>query len=174
MRNLVVVLALMVIAAPGCLGGSDEPTAPVLAPGFTIQSTEVELPPKCRPESVRMRMVDAVEAFNLGRGESFAASFLETGQLSPYGVGGRGFVGRAAIAGFVSKRHDQGDGWSLTDLAPPLGTAGLPREAVYGAGLIVQQQTGDFRKSENVKVVIDCVSGLIRGWVGPPVGPPSE
>jgi hypothetical protein len=118
-------------------------------------------------------MVGAVEAFNSGRADSFATSFLESGQLSPYDVGGRGFVGRDAIEGFAIARHKAGDGWTLTDLAPPLGRVGLPREGIYGAGLIVQQEAADFRKQENAKVVIDCASGLIRGWVGPAFGPPS-
>jgi hypothetical protein len=94
-------------------------------------------------------------------------------QLSPYDVGDRGFVGRAAIEEFASERHKAGDGWTLTDLAPPLGRVGLPREGTYGEGLIVQQESAHFRKQEGAKVVIDCATGLIQTWVGPAFGPPS-
>jgi hypothetical protein len=171
MRTSASLLALVLLGATGCLGGDAEPTAPTLAPGFRVLSTKIELPPKCRTDVVRERVVGAVEAFNLGRADSFADAFLKTGQLSPYDVGGRGFVGPAAIEGFVSERHKAGDGWTLTDLAPPLGSVGLPREAAYGAGLIVQQESAHFRKQEGAKVVIDCASGLIRAWVGPAFGP---
>src|SRR6266545_3393556 len=140
MRTSVSIVTLLVLGATGCLGGDSEPTAPTLAPGFRVLSTSVELPPKCRTDAVRARVVGAVEAFDFGRADSFADAFLETGQLSPYDVGGRGFVGRAAIEGFVSERHKAGDGWTLTDLGPPRGTVGLPEEAGYGAGLIVQQE----------------------------------
>jgi hypothetical protein len=93
------------------LGGDEEPTAPTLAPGFRILSTSVQLPAKCRADAVRERVVGAVEAFNLGRADSFTDAFVEPGgQLSPYGVGGRGFHGREAIEEFVSERHQARDG----------------------------------------------------------------
>jgi hypothetical protein len=172
-RSIGLFFTVLLLGPIGCLGGESKPTAPTLAPGFRTLSTKIELPSNCRPGAVRARVVAALEAFNSGRADSFAASFLESGQLAPYGVGGRGFVGRDAIEGFITARHKAGDGWTLTDLAPPLGRVGLPREGAYGAGLIVQQEATDFRKQENAKVVIDCASGLIRGWVGPAFGPPS-
>jgi hypothetical protein len=157
-----VTCAFVLISVTSCLGDEGEANAPTLAPGFKVLSTKVELPPNCRPDSVRERVAGAVESFNLGRAESFADAFLEAGQLAPYDVGGRGFVGRAAIEGFVSERHNAGDGWTLAALSPPLGRVGLPREAAYGADLIVVQKGSAFRKREGAKVVIDCVSGLIR------------
>ena len=155
---------------------ADEPTAPALAPRFKfLWPTSLELPPKCRPDVAKARVVGAVQAFNSGHTDSFAESFIETGgQLAPYDLGGRGFVGREAIEGFASERHEAGDGWTLTDLAPPLGEIGLPRETAYGAGLIVRQEAAQFRKPGGAKIVIDCASGLIRAWIGPPHGPPSK
>jgi hypothetical protein len=174
MRAFASLLTLFVLGATSCFGGNSEPTAPALAPGFKfLWSTTVELPPKCRPQAVKARVVGAVEAFNSGHTDSFAESFLETGgQLAPYDVGGLGFHSREAIEEFASERHKAGDGWTLTDLAPPLHEIGLPRETAYGAGLIVQQEAAQFRKLGGAKIVIDCASGLIRAWIGPPYGPP--
>jgi hypothetical protein len=63
---------------------ADEPTAPALAPRFKfLWPTTVELPTKCRRDAVKARVVGAVEAFNSGRTDAFAESFLEAGQLAP-------------------------------------------------------------------------------------------
>lgn len=176
MRRSASFLTLLVFGVTSCFGGNDEQTAPALAPGFKfLWPTTVELPPKCRPEAVKTRVVGAVEAFNAGQTDSFAESFLEIGgQLAPYDVGGLGFHSRDSIEEFASERHKAGDGWTLTDLAPPLHEIGLPREAAYGAGLIVQQEAAQFRKPGGAKIVIDCASGLIRAWIGPPYGPQSK
>jgi hypothetical protein len=173
MSRCINVLAVVSLCATACLGGNPEPTAPTLTPDFVVESTSIDLPGRCETEAVQERVVGAVEAFNSGQGGSFAASFLETeGQLSPYGVGGRGFVGREAIAAFVTERHKTGDGWTLAVLSPPLGRVGLPRETAYGVDLIVVQKGSGFRRREGAKVVIDCASGLILGWVGPALPPP--
>lgn len=163
----------MSLGATACLSGDPKANAPTLTPEFAVRSTSIELPGECGTDAVRERVVDAVEAFNSGQAESFAASFLEGGgQLSPYDVGGSGFVGRERIAGFVTDRYRGGDGWTLTALWPPVGRVGLPREAAYGVDLIVVQKSSGFRRAEGAKVVIDCASGLIRAWVGPPFAPP--
>jgi hypothetical protein len=136
-----------------------------------VLATPLDLPGKRAPTEVEPRVVDAVEAFEDGGARSFAAAFMEHGQLSPYGVGGRGDVGHGAIEKFVSERHEAGDGWTLTELIPPLGRLNLPRMAAYGVGVIVQGN--GFRREEGAKVVVDCASGLILAWVGPAFGPPS-
>lgn len=142
-------LALMSLGATACLGSDPKPTAPTLTPEFVVRSTSIDLPGQCGTDAVRARVVEAAEAFNSGQADAFAASFLKTGgQLAPYDVGGRGFVGRERISGFVTDRHRAGDGWTLTALWPPLGRVGLPREAAYGVDLIVVQKGSGFRRGE--------------------------
>jgi hypothetical protein len=173
MSKCINVMALVSLCATACLGGNPEPTAPTRTPDFVVGSTGIGLPGRCGTDAVEERVVGTIEAFNSGQGESFAASFLETeGQLSPYDVGGRGFVGRDAIGAFVTDRHEAGDRWTLAALSPPLGRVGLPREAAYGTDLVVTQKGSGFRRRQGAKVVIDCASGLIRAWVGPAFPPP--
>jgi hypothetical protein len=145
------------------------PNASPLAPGFSVTSTLLALPRRCTPNAVRRRVTAALSAFNLGAGEDFAKQFVRRGQFHPYtaSIRGSGFVGDSRIARFVRARYAAGDGWTATSLRPPQGTAGLPSRAIYGLEFTVSHQGAPFADRSGSKLVVDCSSGLLKGWVGP-------
>jgi hypothetical protein len=138
---------------------------PPVAPHFRVTKPGVALPRLCRPAPVVRRVVSILTAFDAGHGDAFARGFTRRGDLAPYG-GTPEYAGRAAIARFAVSRHRAGDGWSATILHPPLGSAGLPAEAVYELGLTVRYR-GRMLEGRGAKLVVDCHSTLIRKWVGP-------
>jgi hypothetical protein len=135
----------------------------------------VELSPKCRPSVVRRLLIGMLDAFNRGESLRFAEGFASEGFFQPYpgtfpDIAQEGLVGEAQIEAFVRERHEARDGWSATELSPPLGEAGVDDEAVYGMTLVLTS-AGNHAGVGGAKVVIDCRSGLVADWVGPPQAP---
>jgi hypothetical protein len=164
---VVLITPVGALAAPG-----DPPTAPVLARSFHMGATGVALPKRCKREAVRSRLVATLGAFNTGRGDAFALNFAPRMVFVPYdgtSLAPRGGMSRRARAAeFVRKRYLAGDGWTALSLVPPSGGSGLPAAAVYTVSLEVLV-AGRIVAPRSVKVVVNCVTGLIRNWVGPRV-----
>ncbi|HEU0303247.1 MAG TPA: hypothetical protein VFR32_01570, partial [Gaiellaceae bacterium] len=99
----------------------------------------------------------------------FARQFVSRGQFHPYtaSIGGRGFIGTKAMLRFVRARYKAGDGWTATALMPPLGSIGLPEEAVYLLRFRVTYQGTSVGDSVGAKLVINCRTGKLRQWTGP-------
>jgi hypothetical protein len=140
-------------------------------PSFSVGQTGVDLPAKCRPGPVTDLAVRTLGAFNRGDGAKFVDGFVRP-RFHPYSfrIAGSGFSDRGSIVRFVGERHQAGDGWSATGLAPPTGEVGLPYEAVYSLSIRITQRGAPVRRG-GVKLVVDCRSGLLSGWVGPAYGP---
>jgi hypothetical protein len=147
------------------------PSAQEVSRNFTVTPTALRLPNGCRPAGVRRRVVAALRAFDLGGGEAFAATFTRRADMEPYTASKPGLHlrGRAEIAAFAAARAAKRDGWTARTLMPPIGNAGLPRQAVYGLALGLNWHDDDV----GVKLVIDCRTGLIARWVGPALAPPA-
>lgn len=145
------------------------PNARALAASFRVHSTPIALPEACRPAAARQRVRSALVAFNVGAGETFARSFVASSGFHPYTASfpGTGLIGRARIARFVSSRYRAGDGWTATRLLPPRGTVGLPKWAAYGLEFQLSHQGALVTTRASAKLVLDCQSGLLDGWVGP-------
>ncbi len=71
-----------------------------------------------------------------------------------------------ALLGQVA-RYRAGDGWTATRLVPPGGSVGLPKWAVYGLEFQISYQGTFVSKRASAKLVVDCRTGLLQGWVGP-------
>jgi hypothetical protein len=150
------------------------PNARAIAAEFRLGSTRIALPKPCRPAAVKQRVRAALSAFDAGSGDAFARSFIPRGSFHPYTASfpGAGFVGQARIARFASARYRSGDGWTATRLLPPRGTVGLPKWAVYGLEFRLTYQGGLVAERVGAKLVVDCRSGLLQGWVGPALKTP--
>lgn len=149
------------------------PIPPAIAADVRVHKTELTLPAKCRPGTVRALVARMLSSFNRGEGREFDSLFVRP-SFHPYTfrISGAGFTDRGSITRFVGERHAAGDGWTAIELAPPTGDAGLPRDAIYGISLRVTQygrpiSGGPFA----AKLVVDCASGLASRWVGPARGP---
>ena len=154
-----------------CSRSGRAPSAQEVTRDFTVTRTALRLPNGCRPTFVRRRVVGALRAFDLGGANAFAANFAHAAEMQPY-TASKTFVSlrsRADIASFAAARAAAGDGWTARALMPPAGSAGLPREAVYGLVLRLNWHGDD----AGVKLVIDCRTGLIARWVGPALAPPA-
>ena len=120
---------------------------------------------------VRPRVLSIVHAFNTGRAAVFGKNFTRRPSFQPYtGDVGRRYaraplVTRRGLTRFVNARYAAGDGWTVSQLLPPLGSAGLPVTAIYGLNLSVSYPGGHL--AGGTKLVISCSSGLVRRWVGP-------
>jgi hypothetical protein len=145
-----------------------------LSTGFRVAPTRVELPARCGPVAVRRALARVLAAFNVGLGDVLAKRFAARGQLHPYtgSIAGAGFVGRRAIARFVRARYRAGDGWTATRLLTPQGSVGLPGRSVYGLEFGVTYQGALVTERASAKLVLDCRSGLLEGWVGPALKTP--
>jgi hypothetical protein len=154
-----------------CSRSGSAPNAQEVAAAFVLDATQVRLPKRCRPPAVRARVESMLRSFNLGDGDRFARGFTPAGQFHPYtaSIHGTGFIGRPKIAGFVRARYEAGDGWTATALHPP--RSALPWKAVYGVRLRVSHQMVAVAE-QGAKLVVDCRSGLLRGWIGPAVKQP--
>jgi hypothetical protein len=117
-----------------------------------------------------------LDAFNRGDARRFAEGFVEQdGFFQPYPgtfqeIAQGGLVGDAQIERFVSQRHEARDGWSAKKLSPPTGETGTDDKAIYGMTLVLTT-AGAGNSTGGVKVIIDCRSGQVRDWVGPPQAP---
>jgi hypothetical protein len=157
-------------AVDACSRTGSPPSAQEVSRDFAVTRTPLRLPIRCRPPAVQKRVVGALRAFDLGGESAFAASFTRDANMQPYTASEPlvNLRGRAQIAGFVSRRAARGDGWTAAKLMPPIGTVGLPREAIYGLTLRLNWHGADV----GVKLIIDCRSGLIARWVGPALAEP--
>ncbi len=159
-------------------GAADVAPMPAVSADFSIESTPLELAPRCASEFVAGRLIAMLDAYNSGRAHTFALFFRKHAQLHPYagltgaqvGVRGStragGVVGRTLIERFVSVRHQLGDGWTITRLLPPLGTDAPAEMTVYGASLRMRRGTNPL-KPDGVKIVVNCSSGAVMTWIGP-------
>jgi hypothetical protein len=153
--------------AVACTAG---PNARALAPTFRLGRASAMLPTRCRPASVERRVSAALAAFDAGQGPRFAAQFTRAGSLRAYTsmrVPARG----RSIARFVSERYAAGDGWTALALAPP--KSGAAPSAVYGLTLQVRSPGAPVARA-GAKLLVDCGSGLLRGWVGPAIEAPGQ
>lgn len=147
------------------------PNARALATGFRLGSTSVSLPSTCRPAAVKRRVVTTLAAFNTGLGDEFARHFVKRGEFHPY-FSRAAFVRSKTMSRFVRGRYKAGDGWSATALRPPTGV-GLPtRQALYRLELRISYQGALIAEGAGVKLVVDCLSGKLRRWVGPGIRRP--
>jgi hypothetical protein len=160
--------ALRTIVA--CSDTGRRPLAQEVSRDFTVGTTPLRLPRRCRPAAVKTRVVGALRAFNLAGATAFGRSFTRTANMQPYTASDPplNLRGRSAIVAFAARRAASGDGWTAARLLPPTGDAGLPAGAVYGLALRVNWHGDD----TGVKLVIDCRSGLIARWVGPALAEP--
>lgn len=148
------------------------PAAQEITADFRVEKAGVSLPRRCRPALVEARVRNLLRAFNLGAANAVARSFTLQAVFEPYtATPGLAVRGRAGIKAFARNRYAVGDGWTASNLQPPLGAVGVPREAVYGAGLEVRQR-GSFVAASGAKIVLDCRTGLIRRWDGPGIAAP--
>jgi hypothetical protein len=189
---------LAVLALCGCTGDGEEPgedgsgqtatsaesvatetvsrtTPPPLALGFVITETSVTLSEGCRAAPVRRLLSRMLQAFNTGDAAGFARGFTEDGFFQPYvgtfsEIGLHGLQGRSAIEEFAAVRYEAGDGWTGRRLEPPQGDVGVAREAIYGLRLELST-FGEATGMAGAKLVIECQSGLVATWVGPPEVP---
>jgi hypothetical protein len=160
-------------AVVACSRRGRAPHAQEVTEDFRVAATPVALPTRCRPNVVGERLVHVVRAFNLGATAAFARDFTARAVMQPY-TGSAPFVqliGRDAIARFAGDRDERGDGWTVSAVDPPTGSAGLPREAVYLLHVRVSARGAAFGAG-GAKVVIACRSGLIVKWVGPGTAAP--
>jgi hypothetical protein len=159
-------------AVVACSATGQTPNAQEVAANFIRAASPGRLPPRCSLGPVEARVLRLVRAFNVGDGGAFAAAFTRDGVFEPYtGTITTGIVGRRAIGKFAANRHMHGDGWTLTGLAGP--TTAAAAGAIYGLGLQVWSRSNlAFDMNPDVKLVIDCRSGLISRWVGPALALP--
>jgi hypothetical protein len=150
------------------------PNAVAVGPGFVVTPARVYLPPRCNPGAVQRKVRRMVSVFNLGFGPVFARHFTPSGQFHPYtsSIKGAGFVGKGRIVSFVRARYRTGDGWTAARLLPPRGSAGLPGRTVYRLDFRVSYQGAVVAEQASAKLVIECRSGLLRAWIGPPMKTP--
>jgi hypothetical protein len=164
------VLSLLLAAA--ALSGP--PNAPDTTPDFMAHPAGVQLPGKCEVARVQSRILSIVHAFNTGHGTVLATHFTRRPSFQPYvGDIGRRYaqrprVTRRELVRFVNSRYAARDGWTVSALMPPQGTAGLPSTAIYGLGLTVSYPGGSLEGG--AKIVVSCSSGFVTRWVGPAYG----
>jgi hypothetical protein len=145
------------------------PNARAVTLDFRLNTQSSRLPQPCRPASAFGKLRSALSGFNAGLGPAFGKHFVRGARFHAYTAAEPGRRGRAAIARFVSRRYDAGDGWTGTALRPPRRTGA--RTVVYGVDLLLSS-LGKPLTSSGAKVVFDCRSGLIRSWIGPAVAAP--
>lgn len=151
-----------------------EPTAnaPDTTPDFKVNAPGVRLPPKCQVQPVQRRILSIVHALNTHQEEEFASNFTARTSFQPYlgdvgrSYARRGFATRRELARFVRARYSAGDGWTVSELMTPQGSARLPTTAIYGLRLTISSPGGSVEGGS--KIVVSCSSGLVRRWVGPP------
>ncbi len=150
------------------------PNARALVPDFRVLGGSAQLPKRCAPAYVTRRLRSTLSAFNSGRGNAFAGHFATRALFHPYDPVAKALTGRAAIAGVVDVRFEQGDGWTGTTLRGPdrpttQAFGGVRRKvANYRLGLLLSKP-GEALVASNAGVVVDCRSGLVHRWTGPPV-----
>lgn len=178
MLTRVVLAGLTGCLTGGVAGAADVAPMPAVSADFSIESTPLELAPRCAPEFVAGRLIAMLDAYNSGCAHTFALFFRKHAQFHPYaGLTGAqvrvrgytradGVVGRTLIERFVSVRHQLGDGWTITRLLPPQGTDGPAEMSVYGADLRVRRGISPL-KLTGAKIVVSCASGALTAWIGP-------
>lgn len=151
------------------------PNARALVPDFRVLGGSAQLPKRCASAFVAGRLRSALSAFNRGRGNAFALHFATHALFHPYHhPTEKALPGRAAIARFVDDRFEQGDGWTGTTLRAPhrptTGAFGSVRRKVanHRLGLLLSKP-GEALVASSAGVVVDCHSGLVHRWTGPPV-----
>ena len=126
------------------------------------------------PRYVTGRLRSALSAFNSGREIAFAGRFAPRAVFHPYAPTEKELSGRAAIARFADARYEQGTGWTGTTLRAPhrpeaRAFGGVRRKvASYRLGLLLSKP-GEALVASDASVVVDCSSGLVHRWAGPPV-----
>ena len=153
------------------------PNASAFSTDFRVRGESNRLDGRCRPASVTARLRAALSGFNRGRDSEFARQFAMRGLFHPYDITEQELVGRVAIARFVDARYRRGDGWTGTTLRVPGRTetrmfSGVRRKvASYRLGLLLSNP-GMALVASSADVVVDCSSGLMHRWTGPPVPAP--
>lgn len=154
-------------AAVACEGGaSPDPDT------RAVPSSRVALPGRCAVAEVVERLESLTRGISSGDGAAVAAQF-EAGEglwevydhmNPPNGTAG-GLDSPRAVLAFADEVHRRGEVWTYVDLAPPVGTAGLPDSAGFGFSITVA--AGGATRTDGGKVAVDCGSGLISHMVGP-------
>ena len=167
-------VAMLAVAGSLVPAGAAHHVTPVPAKwsGFTVGETPQQLPPRCQPARVASVLISTVTAFNAGQARRFARAFTRGGQfhLTSLRVPARGYtrssgaVGRQIIERTAAVLHARGYGFTLTRVDPPTGDANLPYDGIYGVDVDVTRAGGRGFGSSS-KVVIDCRSGKISGWM---------
>src|SRR5712692_825737 len=143
---------------------AERPSAWELAETFVVGKSAAYLPDRCSTQAARVRLVAMLHALNNASAGGVAAAFTPDGQFQPYTASVRSpFRGRAAIKGFATKRIDAVDGWTASELGPPLRRSGAPAYTVT----LVAYTNGRPDGAGVARMTVDCRSGLIRQWVGP-------
>jgi len=146
---------------------AERPSAWELAETFVVGKSAAYLPDRCSTQAARVRLVAMLHALNNASARRVAAAFMPDGQFQPYTASVRSpFRGRAAITRFATKRIEAVDGWTASELDPPLHRSG-PSSATAFTVSLVAYTNGRPDGAGVARMVVDCHSGLIRQWVGP-------
>ncbi|SRR5712691_367457 len=146
---------------------AERPSAWELAETFVVGKSTAYRPDRCSTTAARVRLVAMLHALNNASARGVAAAFTTDGRFQPYSASVRSpFRGRAAITRFATKRIAAVDGWTASELDPPVGRPGPPFAATYTVTLVAYTN-GRADGAGVARMIVDCRSGLIRDWTGP-------
>ena len=156
---------------PGVRTGSN---ARALVPDFRVLGGSAPLPTRCAPAFVTGRLRSALSAFNSGREIAFAGRFAPRAVFHPYGPTEKElWDGRRSPASqtLAMSRVRAGPGRRFAlhtaRIARAFGSA-RRKVASYRLGLLLSKP-GEALVASDTSVVVDCSSGLVHRWAGPPV-----
>lgn len=142
------------------------PSAWEIADDFTLKTTQQSTGP-CGAASARRRIESLLHALNYATAWPFAANFSPRGTYQPYTASlKRPLHGRLRISIYAAGQMAHVDGWTATSLLGPLDKT--KAAATYRVGLI-SYVNGDAYGAGYAHMTLDCVSGLIAKWAGPPL-----
>ena len=146
---------------------AERPSAWELAETFVVGKSAAYLPDRCSTQAARVRLVAMLHALNNASAGGVAAAFTTDGRFQPYTASVRSpFLGRAAIKRFATKRIEAVDGWTASELDPPLRRSGSSPDTAFTVSLVAYTN-GRPDGAGVARMAVDCRSGLIRQWVGP-------
>jgi hypothetical protein len=146
---------------------SEPPTAWMLADAFAVGKTTQSSPVRCGADGARTRLVSMLRALDYARPDGVAASFTPNGLFQPYSASlGTAVRGRSAIQKFATARVAAFDGWTASQLNPPLGRPSRTGTMEYTVALVAYTN-GRPDGAGVARMTLDCGSGLIRSWTGP-------
>jgi hypothetical protein len=148
------------------------PSAWETASDFTVKTTQ-QSTGRCGAVSARKRVVSLFHALDYATAYPFALNFTSNGTYLPYTASvKKPLAGRLRISIYAAGQMAHVDGWTATSLLGPLDRTA--KTAVYRVGL-VNYVNGNAYGAGYAHLTLDCASGLIAAWAGPPlpVPPPS-